>query len=203
MHPPLRIPQPADAAKTNEQRRRRDVALTTRKGATKVWSSHEKWTFGVEVVGFCAVLASVLFLWQQTSQLNQTLDKSITDGIFERTLQWDELLIEHADALPYLYLQSEPPPGADPGLLRKAEALAAYQIDFLDYIVAMRPYIDDESLEIEVVTEPGSDWQSWSTTIVNTFQESRLMCSTLVESSAQYSDDFISMLREAGACPGL
>ena len=178
------------------------------------WPRYTAWATVAAVI--VALGANFLTLWslkdQEHSAASQNQDSRYS-SISQLNIDVDKTIADHPRLIScFLRKQCDAKPALTTQEMDQARALAAYIVDYyqylydqlegLDYVPASGEFIMRESASpAENIND--ENWITWSETIVEGFQNSNLECAWLVKYYDGYEQQFVHAVAVSGACPGL
>lgn len=128
----------------------------------------------------------------QTQAQAQALESSVYQGILDKQLEMDQVLIENADLRPY-FAEGKPIRAIDPRYQRVL-AIAEYQLDFFDLLLRQSQYL-------ALLDRKGQAWAAWETYIRDSFARSPILCEHLQQIQTWYTPELLDFARQSGCWP--
>jgi hypothetical protein len=132
------------------------------------------------LAGVVLSLVGFLFVILQLRQNQQATDRQTHAIVYQLNQEIYSLLVNHPDLRPYFYENEKIP--CDEPIRSKVLAAAEMICDMFEYIV-----LNDKSLGKEIR-------KGWMSYMRRMYQENQCLPEFLSIASAQYSDDFLSVL---------
>ncbi|WP_329015538.1 hypothetical protein OG271_08765 [Micromonospora rifamycinica] len=162
----------------------------------------------VAVAGILILVAQTRELQKQNTVIAETLDQTYRQDTFDKSLSFDEFVIEHAQ----LYEQVTAAPGepgfvANPVNAAEVDAAAIHIMDFYDYILLDYSTADYSTLgtvsEATRSENPAKaeGFLAWSNSVAATFRAGSRLCKIFKERSTSYgTSSFVRRIENAGYC---
>ncbi|WP_371648046.1 MULTISPECIES: hypothetical protein [unclassified Streptomyces] len=176
----------------------------------------ERRRFILEIVLAALALATLVFVSFQTvatmSQAKEAANQvsaARLDGLYQQSLNQDEVLLSAENAKLNLYINGDVPfeDVKDPAERQRMKSSFKWNLTYWDYAYATLPglvrcFPDDGHLILRGSredTEECDDWAAWSQSIYNAFRDERL-CQTLNSKEGELGRNFVAAIRKSGAC---
>lgn len=155
-------------------------------------NKYERLSLGVQIVGFIAVIASIVLLSQQTHAQVESLSSSSYAEVVDKQLSLTSVFIEKPELGPY-FLQNDKSNNIDlrdleennPNDYYKVISMADYYLDFFDLLHDQVSYFLPRSRDPK-----GESYLGWKNYITESFRQSSILCQRLVQVKDWYTSGF-------------
>ncbi|WOD37763.1 hypothetical protein [Nodosilinea sp. E11] len=154
-------------------------------------NKYERWSLGIEVTGFIAVIISILLLSQQTHAQVESLYSSSYAAVVDKQLSLTSIFIEKPELGSY-FLKNDKPnidlkdlEESDLNAYYQAIAMADYYLDFFDLFHDQVSYFLPHSRDPK-----GESYLGWENYITESFKQSPILCQRLAQVQDWYTPGF-------------
>ena len=175
----------------------------------------------VEMAGVVAAIIGIVILVVQTNELSrqnaviiESLDQTYRQDAFDKSLGFDEFVVEHAQLYAMVtagaadQLAADLREGAaDAAIIAQADAVAVHILDFYDYVLLGYPTATYPQLGRVDRSRPGYDaaeadgFLAWSNAVRDTFRRGSYLCAVYQAKKDSYGTaSFVNRIDGARLC---
>ncbi|HBG07585.1 MAG: hypothetical protein A2075_23440 [Geobacteraceae bacterium GWC2_58_44] len=131
-----------------------------------------------------AGLVAVIIVWTQTRQMTASLESTAWQTVQSHQLELNKVFIENPGYMPYFY--SGASISESDKNYNKAVAIADLKLDFFDSLYGQAKHLPE-------LQGDSAAWKAWERYILDSFEQSPIMCKRINEVPCWYTSDFLEV----------